>query len=273
MNDMYVYDSAFQNMAASGSAYAASQIIAIVRSVLPVQSVLDVGCARGTWLRQWQALGTDDVVGVDGDYVDRDRLEIAPRRFVAHDLARRFDLERRFDLVQSLEVAEHLPEPRSESFVADLVAHAPAVLFSAAPPGQGGEHHINEQPLEYWHRLFRAHDYVAIDCLRPLLDRNSDVPSWYRYNLMLYVQRSELWKVAPYARMFRIPDEGPVPDTSPLGYRLRKHIVRLLPRALCDRLARWNARRYPDAEGTADIFKGSPERFGYSWDRYADLLP
>ena len=87
MNDMYIYDAAFQNMAATGSAYAASRIISIVQSIMPVQSVVDIGCARGTWLREWQAHGVNDVVGVDGDYVDRARLEISPSCFVVHDLA------------------------------------------------------------------------------------------------------------------------------------------------------------------------------------------
>ncbi|MDP6884692.1 MAG: hypothetical protein QF830_11185, partial [Rhodospirillales bacterium] len=43
----------------------------------------------------------------------------------------------------SLEVAEHLPPDAAETFVATLVAHGRLVLFSAAPPGQGGLNHVN----------------------------------------------------------------------------------------------------------------------------------
>ena len=197
MNRVYVYDSAFQNMAATGSAYAARRIIAAVRTLLPVRSIIDIGCARGTWLREWQAQAVDDVVGVDGDYVDRTKLEIDPRCFVVADLASHFNLGRRFDIAQSLEVAEHLPPARAATFVADVVAHAPVVLFSAAPPGQGGENHLNEQPGDYWQRLFLDHDYLAIDCLRPLLAREANVPLWYRYNLMLYVQRDNIEQINP----------------------------------------------------------------------------
>ena len=175
MNDMYVYDSAFQNMAATGSAYAARRIISIVQTIVTVQSVVDIGCARGTWLREWQAQGVNDIVGVDGEYVDRDKLEISPRCFVTHDLAAHYDLQRRFDLAQSLEVAEHLPGARAASFVADLVSHAPVVLFSAAPPGQGGENHLNEQSYDYWRALFLRHDYVPIDCLCPLLKSDAAI--------------------------------------------------------------------------------------------------
>jgi SAM-dependent methyltransferase len=245
MNTAYVYDAAFQNMAATGSAHAARRIISVVRTVLPVQSVVDFGCARGTWLRQWQAQAVHDVVGVDGDYVDRSKLEIDPRCFVAHDLATPVRLGRRFDVAQSLEVAEHLSPARAVTFVADIVAHAGVVLFSAAPPGQGGENHLNEQPGHYWQNLFLDHDYVAIDCLRPLLARENDIPAWYRYNLVLYVQRSSLGQIAPLARHFQMREGELISDPSPLSYKLRKLIIRSFPRPLCDRLARWNARRFP----------------------------
>jgi SAM-dependent methyltransferase len=245
MNDVYTYDSAFQNMAASGSVYSARRIISAVRTVLPVQSVIDIGCARGTWLREWQVQGVDDVLGVDGDYVDRSKLEINPRYFVVRDLATPFDLGRRFDMAQSLEVAEHLPPARAATFVADIVAHAGVVLFSAAPPGQGGENHLNERASDYWQRLFLDHDYVAIDCLRPLLARERDIPAWYRYNLILFVQRSSLKQITPFARQFQMCDGELISDLSPLPYRLRKFIIRSLPRSLCNHLARWNARRFP----------------------------
>jgi SAM-dependent methyltransferase len=232
-------------MAATGSAYAASRIISAMRAILTVRSVVDVGCARGTWLREWQAQGVEDVVGVDGDYVDREKLEIDARRFTVSDLAAPFSLGRRFDLAQSLEVAEHLPKDRAISFVADIVAHAPIVLFSAATPGQGGENHLNEQPGEYWRRLFLDHGYIAIDCLRPLLTRERDIPAWYRYNTMLYAEKSSMSAIDPFALQFTLRDGEPFPDLSPVTYRLRKLVVRMLPSPLHNRLAQLNARRFP----------------------------
>jgi SAM-dependent methyltransferase len=243
MNDGYSYNSAFQAMAASGSVHAAQRVISAVRSILSVRSVLDIGCARGTWLRQWQAQSVADVLGVDGDYVDLGKLEIDRQCFVIANLAAPFNLGRRFNLAECFEVAEHLPPARAASFVADIVAHAPVVLFSAATPGQGGENHVNEQSGDYWRRLFRNHDYVAVDCLRPLLMREPAIPAWYRYNMMMYVERAQLDRINPFARQFLLRDDEPMPDPAPLSYRLRKLVVRSLPKPLCDRLAQWNARR------------------------------
>jgi hypothetical protein len=241
---MYIYGPAFQNMAATGSAYVACRIISALRVVLPVRSVIDIGCARGTWLREWQAQGIGDSIGVDGPYVDQRRLEVDPQCFLVRDLSAPFNLGRRFDLAQSLEVAEHLPPARATTFVADIIAHAPVVLFSAATPGQGGENHVNEQTLDYWRGLFSEHDYVAIDCLRPLLARERNVPHWYRYNLMLYVQRFSLGQISAFARQFELADGEPIPEFSPWSYRMRRSMVRLLPRPLCNQLARWNAQRF-----------------------------
>ena len=248
MNDMYFYDSAFQNMASTGSAHAARRIAAALLTVLPVRGVIDFGCARGTWLRVWKELGVARIAGVDGDYVDRAKLEIDPADFITDDLAREFRRDERFGLAQSLEVAEHLSATRARSFVADFVAHAPAVLFSAATPGQGGEHHVNERPAEYWQRLFAEHDFVAIDCVRPMLARERGIPAWYRYNMVLYVDRVHLDQVSPFARQFQLRGDEKLNDPLPKLYKIRKNVIRALPQNVCDLLARINARRFSGDE-------------------------
>ena len=129
---MHEYGADFQTMAAVGSAAAARRIVSLVQTILPVASVLDVGCARATWLRVWREAGCTDVTGVDGPYIDVNELEIPRAHFVVRDLNAPFDLQRRFDLAECLEVAEHLPASRAASLVADLVRHGGAVLFSAA---------------------------------------------------------------------------------------------------------------------------------------------
>ncbi|MBI5607258.1 MAG: hypothetical protein HY902_00090, partial [Deltaproteobacteria bacterium] len=44
-------------------------------------------------------------------------------------------------------------------------------------------------------------------------------------------------------RATRVPDGQAIADVSPRLYRLRKAVVRRLPAALADQLARWKARR------------------------------
>src|SRR5580658_1465937 len=100
---MYAYDDSFQVLA-TGSASAARRIIAAVRDIIVPSSVLDVGCARATWLSAWQDSGCADCIGVDGPYIDPNALEIDRSRFVVADLGEQVDLGREFDLVECLEV-------------------------------------------------------------------------------------------------------------------------------------------------------------------------
>jgi SAM-dependent methyltransferase len=55
-----------------------------------------------------------------------------------------------FDLALCLEVAEHLTPRMGDRLVEFLARHAPVVVFTAAPPGQGGIGHVNEQERDYW---------------------------------------------------------------------------------------------------------------------------
>lgn len=238
----YRYDADFYTYTSRLSSPSARRIAAIFQELLPVRSVLDVGCGTGVWLGAWHGVGVEDVFGIDGDYVDRDRLGIPSERFLARDLNLPFRLGRHFDLVQSLEVAEHLPAARAASFIEDLAAHADMVLFSAAPPGQGGENHINEQPYDYWRAFFRRAGLVPLDCVRPMIAGQTDVAPWYRYNVLLYVHERMMATLPESLLRHLVPEDLPIPDLSPPVYRLRKAVINRMPMWACQLLARMRAR-------------------------------
>ena len=95
-------------------------------------------CGVGTWLSVFGELGIRDLMGLDGEYVDRTQLYVPQGQFLAYDLSAPIELGRRFDLVVSCEVAEHLPPECSAQFVTSLTRLSPAVLFSAACPAPEG---------------------------------------------------------------------------------------------------------------------------------------
>ena len=186
------YDSSFFEALSRGSASSAAQILPEVVRLIAPKSAVDLGSGRGEWLGELRKLGVTDVIGVDGDWVDRAALKIPTDQFKPFDLRNKLVMDRTFDLAISVETAEHLPPERGEGFVADLVALAPVVLFSAAIPGQGGTDHINEQWQDYWAGLFAKHDYVALDFLRLKFWNDSRVEWWYRQNIILYVRRDRV---------------------------------------------------------------------------------
>ena len=167
--------------------------LALVRPLLELvaaNSAVDFGCGTGGWLAALAANGVVDVLGVDGPWVPQDMLKIPSSQFRCHDLTKPLTLERRFDLAMSLEVAEHLPASSADAFVALVASAAPAVLFSAAIPGQGGVDHINEQWPSYWAEKFKLHGYLPIDTLRSAIWNETRIASCVRQNVILYVDES-----------------------------------------------------------------------------------
>ncbi|MEA2133199.1 MAG: hypothetical protein QOC68_1108, partial [Solirubrobacteraceae bacterium] len=186
------YDEAFFAGMRSGVRRSADAVLPRLFELVPVRSLVDVGCGWGTWMRAALDLGVTEVAGVDGEWVDPDELEVPAETFRRADLAGPLDLGRRYDLAISLEVAEHLPEAAAPGFVASLVAAAPIVAFSAAIPDQGGRGHVNEQWPAYWAELFARHGYEPVDALRPLLWEDEGVDWWYAQNLVIYASPDAL---------------------------------------------------------------------------------
>jgi SAM-dependent methyltransferase len=186
------YDPCFFAAHESLARASARRVLPIVAQATPIKSVVDVGCGTGEWLAVARELGAEEVIGLDGGWVPRDELAIAPAAFRATDLALPVELDRRFDLVLSLEVAEHLDPARADGFVGDLCRLGPVVLFSAAVPGQTGTDHRNEQWPQYWHRRFAAQGFVGLDVVRRALWDDEDVAPWYAQNAFVFVHRRHL---------------------------------------------------------------------------------
>ena len=121
------------------------------------RSVLDVGCGTGGSLAFFVEKGLD-AMGVEGSALAISKNPNA-ERVRRHDLEIPLDLGRRFDLVWSFEVAEHLRPEKAETFLDTLTRHSDLVVMSAAPKGQGGDGHFNEQPPEYWIGLMNRRGY------------------------------------------------------------------------------------------------------------------
>jgi hypothetical protein len=123
------------------------------------------------------------------------------------------------------------------------VRHGDVVLFSAAVPHQGGEHHVNEQVPEYWRRKFARRGYAAYDCLRPQLRQRSEIAPWYRFNTVLYANEAGAERLSAEARAARVPDDRELPIGGDLRWALRRGVVGVMPRGMVDWIAAANAMR------------------------------
>jgi SAM-dependent methyltransferase len=233
----HVYSTDFYDYIDAGSRASAQTVARLLLGEMKIRSLLDVGSGHGAWAAEWIKAGVTDVIAVDGDYVRRDQLAIPADKFVAHDLATPLDLGRRFDLVQSLEVAEHLPAENAADFVGNLVRHGNVVLFSAAVPHQGGEHHVNEQPPQYWRELFAKHGFEVFDWVRPRLAGQRQVKAWYRFNTFIYANQAGRKRLSKSIRSTKVAGEETLRIGGDLLWALRRTAVRLIPSALVKPIA------------------------------------
>jgi len=164
------------------------RVVPHVLGLYPINSVVDVGCALGSWLLAFMEEGIDDVIGVEKEWVDIEKIKIPKEKFTNNILS----IDRKFDLAVSLEVAEHIEKEEIPQYLLQLTRLSNLILFSAAIPGQGGRGHVNEQWPEYWKRGFAEYNYVPVDCIRPRIFKEEDVCWWYRQNILLYIKKDVL---------------------------------------------------------------------------------
>jgi len=171
--------------------YSAEQIAKHLFEIFPdIKSAVDVGSGVGTFLTVLMENGINDVVGLDGDWIDQNLLTIPKEKYICVDLTKPVKLERKFDLAISLEVGEHLPPESAEGLVKTLVGLSDIILFSAAIPGQGSRRHINEQWPEYWVSLFEKFGFEVFDIMRDKLWHDSKILVWYRQNILIFIKKS-----------------------------------------------------------------------------------
>ena len=182
------YDEAFYAEQVDGSLRSARAYLAHLFALWQPASVVDVGCGRGAWLAACAERGVERLSGLDGDWVSQDMMLDPTIAFRRANLQEAIPAGERHDLAISLEVAEHLPPTSSEGFVQTLVAHAGAIVFSAAYIGQPGQNHINTRPHSFWANQFLSQGYLLFDFFRPHFWSDNEVEPWYRQNTFLYVR-------------------------------------------------------------------------------------
>ena len=167
-------------------------LIGSLRAVFPTATkYADVGAGSGGIAAYAKNSGLD-VVACEYSPIGRLFARAQGVRSVRFDVAADSPaiLGHEAHIAYCIEVAEHLPEAMGERLIRFLSAAAPTVVFTAAPPGQGGQGHINEKPQPYWIERFRqaGMDYLADQTaqLRSQLRANLQHGRWIPDNVMVF---------------------------------------------------------------------------------------
>lgn len=144
-----------------------------ISDVLCPKSIIDVGCGNADLLKGFaDSRPAHKYFGIEGTINALDYIEHNKAYIFIRDIRKPLDdlLLYELDLAICFEVAEHIEPAYANTFVDNLCSLSDHILMTAAPPGQGGNHHVNCQPFSYWFHKFTERGYrhngQVVDALR-----------------------------------------------------------------------------------------------------------
>lgn len=168
----------------------AERLAQILNDLYAPESVADVGCASGLYLKPFDDQGIS-VIGYEISPYAKEVAVIDPGSIVLKDITDP-DVGMIWwaDLLICLEVMEHIEKAGAKQGIDNICLNSPTtIVFSAAIPGQGGEGHVNLQYKPYWQEMFEAngykrnegHERIIIDFMR-----GGYHLGWLTQNLMIF---------------------------------------------------------------------------------------
>lgn len=148
-----------------------------------VRSVVDFGCGMGDYAHRLTSEGIP-CEAYDGN---PNTPELTRGLGKVLDLSESFDLGKTFDCVLTLEVGEHIPEEREQTFIENIVRHTnDLLLLSWAILGQVGDGHVNCKNNDYIVSEIEKRGFTY-DLENSNLLRNSiSHAQWFKNTIMVF---------------------------------------------------------------------------------------
>ena len=184
-----IYDQKFFNNTLKFEGSSAKAFVNILIKHFSPKSVVDIGCGIGVYLSEFKA-NNKEILGFDGSPAAITG-SLVKGKIKLHDLCQPLKLNRQFDLCLCLEVAEHLRPECARTLIDTLTGLSKTIIFTAATPGQGPKSigHINEQPPEYWQKLFEQKNFILNGKLTETIKQkmiDKKIVWWLSKNLMIF---------------------------------------------------------------------------------------
>lgn len=184
-----IYDQKFFNNTLKFEKSSAKALTDILIKHFAPKSVVDIDCGIGIYLAEFKK-NNIEILGYDGSPAAISG-SLAGNKIKLHDLCEPLKLSLKFDLCLCFEVAEHLEKNCANALVDSLSGLSNAIIFTAATPGQGplSIGHINEQPPEYWQKLFQQKNFIMNKGLTEKIKQKmikEKIVWWLAKNLMIF---------------------------------------------------------------------------------------
>jgi len=183
-----IYNDSFFKRNLEWNVPVAERMVDILIKYFNPKTVVDVGCGNAEFIYHFQKRGID-IKGYDGSSNAINNALVDKKFLELYDLKDKIITQKRYELALCLEVAEHIENKYSKSLIENLTNLSDLVVFTAAPPGQGGHFHINEQPKEFWVSIFEGKKYFLDTEITEKVKnemKEKDVIWWYYKNLMIF---------------------------------------------------------------------------------------
>lgn len=193
------YSNDFYATMEKGSFSSAQKIVPKLIARYSPNSVVDIGCGTGSFANEFLNLGISEVTGYEGTWMAPLPTLLPKANYLYHDLTKSLTSPKSFDMCLCLEVAEHIDEKFAENLIQMLTSVSSIVVFSAAVPKQGGNHHVNEQWPGYWSKLFAARGFFLEWDPRQSIWEDVNIEACYRQNLLIYSKGPTDQQIEPMA--------------------------------------------------------------------------
>ena len=241
------YSDQFYESVTNRAEYSSRIIFSLLKNALHPKTFVDVGSGDGVWslsaLEHFESINHVEAWDL---LAEKTYLDIAKKRFPSKNIiSKRIDFESSdygvemvYDLAVCLETFEHLSPSACEKLSLFFSSHTRILIFSGAVPGQGGTNHINEQPFKTWQRNLLDFGFFPLDFIRPNIQDKKNVPSYYKNNIVLWVNSKFLHEL-DFVNWKKILDLkfNPLNCSETLLLKMRYKMLSRFPAKLITRLA------------------------------------
>ena len=165
-------------------------IVKVLVDKFKPKSVVDFGCGIGSYLHYFSKFGVKCIHGYEGSPNAFKCLLVNPKYVERHDLRDGIKSTKRYDLCLCLEVIEHISSKFEDTILNSLCASGYTLCLACAPCNQGGTHHINEKPHEYWIKKICKKGFIfqeeVTEEIQKKLSKELKVKPWMARNIIIF---------------------------------------------------------------------------------------
>jgi len=130
----------------------------IVTEFYSPNSVVDLGCGLGIFLKEFEERGLEvkgyeySPQAIENNAIDKSKLEEI-------DLSEKQEYPKKWGVALCIEVIEHIDKEQEDTVIENITKASDKIIFSGAVQGQPGFHHVNCRPKDYWIKKFRERGF------------------------------------------------------------------------------------------------------------------